>query len=351
MSNNQRQLGCPFGTHRVLEPEGALPQPAWRLDNRPVAYDNEILIDVHMLNIDAASFTQMEEAAGGDAAGVGRLIMDTVAKRGKQHNPVTGSGGVLIGDVLEVGPKHPDYTKTKPGDKIVTLVSLSLTPLHLDEVNGVNLATDQVEVRGRAVLFASGIYSILPDDMPERLALAVLDVAGAPAQTARLVRPGDTVFVIGAGGKSGLLCMYEAKRRAGVTGRVIGLGHSPASCQRAVESGFADLVLQGDAGQPLEVLRLVEEATGGKLCDVTINCVNVPGTEMASILATRDGGDLYFFSMATSFTAAALGAEGIGRDVNMIVGNGYCKGHAAMALNCLRESPMLRRMFEKQFVS
>ena len=342
--------GCPFGTHRVLEPAGALPQPAWRLDNRPEAYDNEILIDVHRLNVDAASFTQMEEAAGGDPAGVGRLIMETVAQRGKQHNPETGSGGVLIGEVLAVGPKHPASGRVKPGDKLVTLVSLSLTPLHLDEVTAVNLATDQVEVRGRAVLFASGVFSLLPADMDERLALAVLDVAGAPAQTERLVKPGDTAFVIGAGGKSGLLCMYEAQRRAGVTGRVIGIGHSDASCARARESGFADLVLQGNAANPLEVLRLVEEATAGKLCDVTINCVNVPGTEMASIMATRDGGDIYFFSMATSFTAAALGAEGIGRDVNMIVGNGYAAGHAAVALNCLRESGTLRRIFEAQFV-
>jgi len=212
------------------------------------------------------------------------------------------------------------------------------------------LATDQVDVRGTAILFASGIYSLLPSDIPERLALAVLDVAGAPAQTARLVRPGDTVLVIGAGGKSGLLCLYEARRRAGVTGRILGLGHSASSCARARESGFADLILQGDAGNALEVLRLVEGANDGRPVDVTINCVDVPGTEMASILATRDGGTIYFFSMATSFTAAALGAEGVGRDVNMIVGNGYAKGHAAVALNCLRESPVLRRMFEAQFL-
>jgi L-erythro-3,5-diaminohexanoate dehydrogenase len=310
-----------------------------------------MLIRVQTLNIDAASFTQMEHAAGGEPAGISKLITDTVAQRGKMHNPVTGSGGMLIGEVLEVGPAHPDYGRTRPGDRVATLVSLSLTPLHLEEVLSINMATDQVDVRGTAVLFASGIYAVLPPDIPERLALAVLDVAGAPAQTARLVRPGDIVFVIGAGGKSGMLCMYEAKRRAGVTGRVIGLGHSDASCARARESGFADLMLKGSAQRPLEVMEMVSEATDGRLADVTINCVNVPGTEMASILATREGGSIYFFSMATSFTAAALGAEGIGRDVNMIVGNGYAKGHAAVALNCLRESPVLRRVFEAQFLS
>jgi len=347
--SRQYPPGCPFGTHRSLEPAGSLPQPAWRLDNRPDPYDNEILVDVETLNIDAASFKQMESACGGDAAAVAALILDTVARRGKMHNPVTGSGGVLTGRVLDVGPRHPDHGRTSAGQKIATLVSLSLTPLWLDEIRSVNLETDQVEVSGRAIVFASGIYAVLPTDLPELLALAVLDVAGAPAQTARLVRPGDTVLVIGAGGKSGLLCMYEARRRAGVTGKVLGLAHSDASRLRAEDSGFADVVLQGDATRPLEILALVERSTAGALADVTINCVNVPGTEMASIMATRDGGTIYFFSMATSFTAAALGAEGIGRDVNMMVGNGYARGHAEIALNCLRESDKLRRVFEERF--
>lgn len=357
----QHLSGCPYGSHRSLEPPGSLPQPAWKLDNRPEADDNEILIDVETLNIDAASFKQMEAAAAAEAtaaeatgpariaAGVARLITDTVSRRGKMHNPVTGSGGVLTGTVLEVGAKHPDFGRTRPGERIATLVSLSLTPLMLEEVKSVSLATDQVQVRGKAILFASGIYAQLPADIPERLALAVLDVAGAPAQTARLVGPGDTVLVIGAGGKSGLLCMYEARRRAGVTGKVIGLAHSDASRDRAARTGFADVVLQGDATAPLEVLELVREAAGGALADVTINCVNIPGTEMASILCTRDGGTIYFFSMATSFTAAALGAEGVGRDVTMIVGNGYAAGHAQIALSCLRESRTLREQFETQF--
>ena len=58
--------GNKFGAHRVIEPQGVLPQPAWKIDNTMEIYDNEILIDVDTLNIDAASFTQIEEAEGGD---------------------------------------------------------------------------------------------------------------------------------------------------------------------------------------------------------------------------------------------------------------------------------------------
>ncbi len=347
----------PYGTHRVLEPAGSLPQAARKLDNRPEPYANEVLIDVETLNIDAASFTQIEKACDGDTKKMAAMIMGIVAERGKMQNPVTGSGGMLIGTVAEVGEElakeFASGAKTpslKRGDRLATLVSLSLTPLTINKIKRINKDTDQVDIEGRAILFESGLYARLPKDLPDRLSLAVLDVAGAPAQTAKLVRPGDTVFVLGAGGKSGLLCLYEAKKRAGVTGRVIGLGHSQTSYDRMVQSGFVDVPLKGDATKPQEVLALVEQATGGRLADITINCVNIPGTEMSSILATRDNGLVYFFSMATSFTAAALGAEGVGKDVAMIIGNGYTAGHAEITLALMRESPKLRAMFEEMFV-
>ncbi|HMM19509.1 MAG TPA: L-erythro-3,5-diaminohexanoate dehydrogenase [Selenomonadales bacterium] len=343
------KTGCLYGTHRVLEPKGVLPQPAWKIDNTMELYDNELLIEVDTLNIDAASFTQIKKEAQNDPAVVAQTMLDIVAKRGKHHNPVTGSGGMLIGRVAQIGPKWSGKTPVKVGDRIATLVSLSLTPLKIKAIKKVHLDKEQVEVEAQAILFSSGIYAVLPEDMPPALALAVLDVAGAPAQTARLVKPGDNVLIIGGGGKSGMLCLYEAKKRAGVTGKVIGLGSGRTSCERMRALGFADVVLQADATDPLAVMRAVAEATDGAMADVTINCVNIPGTEMASIMATRDYGVVYFFSMSTSFTGAALGAEGIGKDVTMLIGNGYCKDHAAFTLATVRENPVLYRTFQELY--
>lgn len=342
--------GSPYGTHRVLEPLGVLPQPAWKLDNTMAIYDNEILIDVSALNIDSASFTQIKSATGGDEARVAEMVKDIVAQRGKHHNPVTGSGGMLIGTVAEIGPALLGKVDLKVGDKIATLVSLSLTPLRIDEISKIHMAKDQIEIKGRAILFETGLYAKLPADIDEKLALAILDVAGAPAQTARLVKEADTVVVIGGGGKSGTLCVYEAKKRAGVGGCVIGVSPFAKDCQRMLELGWADHALQVDATDALALMEAVSKVTDGKLADVVINCVNIPNTEMGSILATRQRGKIYFFSMATSFTAAALGAEGVGKDVEMIVGNGYATGHAEFALSLLRESPKLRALFEQLYV-
>jgi L-erythro-3,5-diaminohexanoate dehydrogenase len=339
--------GCPFGTHRVISPKGVLPQPADVIDNTMEIYDNEVLIDVQTLNVDSASFTQIEKQAGGDVEEIKKIMKGIVAKAGKHKNPVTGSGGMLIGTVREIGPAYEGSLKV--GDKLATLVSLSLTPLVIEEINEVRPDIDQVDITGQAILFQSGIYAVLPEDMPETLALSVLDVAGAPAQAARLVKSGDTVVVIGGGGKSGLLCLYEAKKRAGVTGKVICVGGSEKSTDRARKLNLADVCFSFNATDAVGLYNKIMEVTDGELADVVINCVNIENTERSSILSCKTGGTVYFFSMATSFTKAALGAEGVGKDVNMIIGNGYCKNHAAISLEVLRESPELRKLFEELY--
>jgi L-erythro-3,5-diaminohexanoate dehydrogenase len=338
--------GNPFGAHRVLVPKRGLPQPAEKLDNdMSRIFDNEILVDVDLINIDAASFAQIRAEANDDDKVIVRIILDIVGKRGKMQNPVTGSGGMFIGRVAALGSAL-ENVGVGVGDPVASLVSLSLTPLFIDEIIEVRKEIDQVAVVGQAVLFESGILVRLPDDIPAPLALAVLDVAGAPAQTRRLVTPGQTVAVVGATGKSGILCVYEAVRRAGPKGRVIGIGYLEEELARLASLNLCETVAV-DARDALACHERLSTLTGGRLADVVINCVNVPNTEMGSILMCRDGGTIYFFSMATSFSKAALGAEGVGKDVTMLVGNGYARGHAEMALDILRDAPSIRALYEE----
>ena len=231
-------------------------------------------------------------------------------------------------------------------------MSLTLTPLLLEAIDGVDTATGQVRVRGKAILFESGIYARLPADLPVDVALAVLDVAGAPAQVRRLAQPGQTVCVIGADGKSGLLSCAQARERVGAHGRVVGIvpnAETPAA-QLLVENGYVDALVVADARDTIAILEALPGALP-HLADVVVNCVNVGGTELASILCCKDDGIVYFFSMSTSFTAAALGAEGVGKDVTMMVGNGYAKGHAAVALQTLRDHPAINEYFATRYAA
>jgi L-erythro-3,5-diaminohexanoate dehydrogenase len=340
--------GSPLGLHRVLAPAGVLPQAAWRLDAGPELWPDEVRVRVERLNLDAASFRQLREATGGAATDMRAAVCQIVAERGKMQNPVTGSGGMLTGVVEDAGPGSP--LGLAPGDRIATLVSLSLTPLVItDGLADWDGRSEQVPCQGHAILFGRSIATVLPTDLPAPLALAVLDVCGAPALTSRVVRQaagpaaaGPVVAVLGAAGKSGSLSAAAA-RRAGA-GRVIGVVPDDADAATLRAAGLADEVVITDARDPVALTGAVHGAGGPAA--VTVVCVDVPGCEGGAVLATADGGTVIFFSMATSFTAAALGAEGVAADVTMLIGNGYVPGHARLALDLVRAEPGVRALFE-----
>ena len=332
------------GLHRVLEPAGVLPQAAWRLDADPEIGLDEVRIAVERLNLDAASFRQLATKHAGDGAAVRAEVLQIINTRGKMHNPVTGSGGMLIGTVDAVGPHSP--LGLSVGDRVATLVSLTLTPLAItDALSSWDGHDEQVPARGHAILFARSIAAKLPDDLDPALALAVLDVCGAPALVDRVVaqRPAQarTVAVLGGAGKSGSLALVAARRRGA---RTVGIVPVEEEARRLRESGLADHVALADARDPVALARAVTEALGGP-ADVTVVCVDVPGCEHGAILSTAAGGTVIFFSMATSFAAAALGAEGLAADVTMLVGNGFVPGHAELALGLIREEPALQSLF------
>ncbi|MGH3368303.1 MAG: L-erythro-3,5-diaminohexanoate dehydrogenase [Nocardioidaceae bacterium] len=339
--------GVPTGLHRVLYPKGVLPQAAERLDTRWELWPDEVRVRVQRLNLDAASFRQLYTAHRGDGDAVRREVVEIVAARGKMHNPVTGSGGMLIGVVDEVGPSS--LLGLKVGQRISTLVSLTLTPLVIeDDLADWDGQSEQIPCRGYAILYGRSIAAVIPDDLTTELSLAVMDVCGAPALTARVVGEygGDTptVAVIGGAGKSGSLSLAAA--RAAGAGRTIGVVPVQSEVDLLRETGLADAVALADARDAVALSEAITAAGGP--ADITVVCVDVPGCEHGAILSTRDRGTVVFFSMATSFSAAALGAEGLAADVTMLIGNGYVPGHADYALGLLRDSTGVRRLFERR---
>ena len=335
----------PVGLHRVLEPAGVLPQAATRLDTRRDLWPDEVRIRVERLNLDAASFRQLERKHDGDGARVRAEVLDIVASRGKMQNPETGSGGMLVGSVEEVGERSP--LGLEVGDRVTTLVSLTLTPLVIEDgLARWDGCSEQVPADGYAILFGRSIAAVIPDDLPAELSLSVMDVCGAPALTARVVGQYDdpVVAVVGGAGKSGSLSLVAAKD-AGAA-RTIGVVPHQAEADLLEAAGIADAVTLADARDPVALSEAV--AAAGGPADVTVVCVDVPGCEGGAILATGAGGTVIFFSMATSFSAAALGAEGVAADVTMLVGNGYVPGHADYALSLLRGNAGVRSLFERR---
>lgn len=350
MSESFRPGGDALGLHRVISPRGLLPQAAEQLDPSLPPYQSEVWLDVDVLNIDAASFTQLEQVADSGGPSVAEQIEAIVQRRGKMQNPVTGSGGMLLGRVRAVGA---DYTGplrgVAVGTPVATLVSLTLTPLHIQAITEIRPKAHQVAVRGYALLPSSAPIAVLPSDLPEHLVLSVLDVCGAPALVDRWVRglpQGGRLMVLGAG-KAGVLSLLAAKvRRPDL--HLYAVDRDQAPLDAVAAAGLAENVAVVDAADAVAVRHQAHAWSDGQGMDAVINMASLPGTEMATILATRQRGLCLFFGMATSFTRVALGAEGVGADVDLLIGNGYAIDHADFALRLLRAAPAVQQLLAKR---
>ncbi len=350
MSVSFRPGGDALGLHRVLSPRGLLPQAADHLDTSLPPYASEVWLDVDVLNIDAASFTQLERVHAGGGPPVSEQIQAIVSQRGKMQNPVTGSGGMLLGRVRAIGP---DYTGplqgVAVGTAVATLVSLTLTPLHLESIDEIRPQAHQVVVRGYALLASSAPIAVLPADLPQALVLSVLDVCGAPALVDRWVErlPQDGRLMVLGAGKAGVLSLLAAKaKRPDLQLFAVDRDQTPLDAVAAI--GLAEQVAVVDASDAVAVRAQAQAWSQGQGMDAVINMASLPGTEMATILATRQRGLCLFFGMATSFTRVALGAEGVGADVDLLIGNGYAHGHAEFALDLVRSAPAVQQLLKQR---
>jgi L-erythro-3,5-diaminohexanoate dehydrogenase len=329
-----------LGTRRVLEPHGALPQAALRLDLSLPLQPYEIEVAVDTLCLDSTSFRQLVESSDRDPVKIGEAIMGIVAERGKMQNPVTGSGGILTGTVRGVGAQYRDPPPI--GARIVTLASLTLTPLRLESVGEVDLSSPHLPVAGTAYLPWTAPWADYPDDVPLEAALAALDVCNSASQTRALI-DGDThtVLVLG-GGHAGLLALAAARDSvSNDAARIVLMDADERICQRARELDLCDVAICADLRDAVSALQMLERS-GVPRADLTVVVVNATDCEAASILLTANHGTVLFFSMATAFTKAALGSEGMASTARMLIGSGYMHDRGAYAMELLSRDERLQ---------
>jgi L-erythro-3,5-diaminohexanoate dehydrogenase len=327
-----------LGADRVIAPAGALPQPAERLDASGPVRPYEFEVDIERLCLDSTSFRNIRERSDGDPARMADRILEVVAQRGKMHNPETDSGGVALGTVSAVGERYAE--PPRPGQRIVTLASLTLTPLRLTEVVRLDPADPQVEVRGTAYVCDRSAWGPVPEDLPLATVLAVYDVYGAGSLTNELVEEGDTVCVLGAG-HAGKLALAAA--RDGGAATVVAVDVAREAIELVERHELCDVGVTTDLRDPLAAIAALREA-GSPPADLTVVVVNATRCEPTAIALTKDSGTVLFFSMATNFSTAALTADGMSSGARLLIGNGYTPDLGAYALDLVRRTPALREL-------
>ena len=322
------------GAHRVLEPRGGLPQPAWRVDPHAPLRPSELALAVERISLDSWSFRQLWGEAEGDEGRFADLLFAVVHDRGKLHNPVTDSGGTLIGAVSELGGPAGAARGFQVGERVVPLTSCSAIPLALDRILAVNPAASEIEVEGRAVLPLAFPLGHVPDDLDPRLVIAAADTAGAPGLVHDLLPEGGRAVVLGANGIAGLLACAAAQERGA---RVLGVD---VAVRAVAETGVAEPV-EADATDARAVLDALERVGGGE-ADLVAHVAAAVGCEAAAVAAVAEEGTIVLFSLATSFQRCVNVADVFGKRPRMVISSALRLHHADLAYDLLRRHQRVR---------
>jgi L-erythro-3,5-diaminohexanoate dehydrogenase len=266
------------------------------------------------------------------------LIATIVAEHGKLQNPVTGSGGVVLGRVTVVGAAHC-AADLAPGELVVPLASLIAVPLELHTVGPVDPDSALVPVRGRAVVTGEMRCGRVASDLGPEVSLRAFDVYPVASYAQELASPGDHVLVLGAG-HAGLLAVAAARVAVGPIGLVTAVDIDADALERARAVDREVVTIQADVTDALGVASAMRDPA-----DLTLACTSVPGAEGAAILATASRGTIVFFSTATRFAAAALGADAVGSQAALVIPNGLTDDRGQIALDLLRAIAPLRSAF------
>ena len=334
-----------FGMHRVIEPKGIHPQAAWKLDNNLEIHDSEVLIEVKTININSSSFRQICSEYN-DLNKVKEVFLKIVELRGKLHNPITNTGGILLGRVKKIGKNYNNVANIKEGDYVIPLVSLSLIPLKIDKIKNIDISSAQLQVEGEAILFSSNLLIKVEEDIDAELLLILMDEAGSSLQAYLSSKVGDNILIMGANGKIGLLSAFAVREKIGNKGRLTGIVYTNNSKKTLEKYEVFDEIYVCDVTNPEESFKTIMQ-NNDRLFDLTINCVHTFGTETFSIFSTKEKGTIYFSNLTTNYNTACLIAEGIGREINIIPYKGYVEGHAEFTIELYKKHKDLRELIDK----
>ncbi len=330
-----------YGLDRVLEPRGMVPAAAWKIDNRRELGSREFRIRLERIHLEWDSFQQICSSCGFDEEKVRRKIADIIDKRGKLHNPFTGSGGILTGTVEELGTELDMEDAPQPGERICCITSLTCIPLYIQSIREIDYRYGQLICDGYAILFETTSVCRFDSKIPQAAALAAIDEVGSLFGAYQLAAEHEcqTIVIIARDAFTALI--YSAAVREGVgdaasvsiimhkdTKETLSKDEMTQLLQPLAESvHFADLT------QPVAAREYFQENAPQLMnVDQVIVADDIFGAETLAVLLTRPFGDVFFSSVLNHYLQAQIAAESIGKIVSMYASDQYIRDFPEFAV-------------------
>ena len=328
-----------YGTVRVQEPKFVVPTSAWRLDNSRNIRTDEMRVSVERIHLEGTSFSQICSEASNNPDKIRQNIIDIVIRRGKLHNPVTDTGGVLYGRVEAMGDEYVNSAGLKIGDRVICNASITSFPMHIENIGEIDWAYNQIEVKGYAILHSDIPMIKVDDSVPVKQMLFALDESGTLYKLSTILEGKTRFLIVGNNLLSNIIYGYVIRRALGseceitcVLDKRTGLGVRGDGVDRLVKRVF-DQVHMLDILRPVECIRQLGES----VYDLSVNCAEIPGAETVNIMATKDHGTVLFANLINNLNIALYITESISKSLEILGAEGYTEGYDKFDLELISE--------------
>lgn len=315
-----------YGLERVVAPAHVFPASAWQLNNSRTLKNGEMRISIRRIHIEGTSFRQIKQEANNDECEIKEKIKDIVNKRGKLHNPVTDTGGLLFGVIEEIAPDYDNVKNFKVGEEVICNTSLAGTPLYISNIKNIDSIYSQIEAEGYAIMLPGVPVIRKPQELPIDLLLFTFNESGTIYRVGKEAVGKKRFAVVGNNPLMNILFGYTIRKSAGPEAEIYCILDENALM--SVKGGridelmnyiFTEVAYQ-NLLRPVECLKHFNDYNQ---MDMSVNCADIPGAETVNVMGTKSGGTVIFANFISNYNIALYITEAIARDLKIRCADGY----------------------------
>lgn len=315
-----------YGLNRVIAPSQVFPASAWQLDNSRALKSGEVRVSVKKIHVEGTGFRQICQEANNDEVLIKEKLNEIVIKRGKLHNPVTDTGGLLYGVVEEISPDYNNVKGLAVGDEVILNASLACTPLYLDKILRVDKMYTQIDVEGYAIILPGLPVVKRPADLPVDLLMFTFNESGTLYTVSKEAAGKKRFAVVGNNPIMNLLFGYTIRKTTGEDAEIncifdinTEVALKGNKIERLMSTVFTDISYH-NLLRPVECLKAFNKVAP---MDMTVNCADIPGAETINVIGTRSGGTVIFANFISNYNIALYVTEAVSRNLKIRCADGY----------------------------
>ena len=329
-----------YGIQRVLEPQHVLPTSAWKLDNSRNIYPNELKVSIKRIHLEGTGFKQICTESNDDEKKIKQSIVDVVIRRGKLHNPVTDTGGLVMGVIEEIGAEYANHQGFEVGDLVICNASAASFPMHIENISAIDRAYNQVEAKGYVIVHNEIPVVKAPKGISNEMLMFAFDQSGTLYRLKTLLEGKNKFLIVGNSMLTNLLYGYVIRRELGQECEITCLLDKKSNTKIAGK-GIDNLIQNVfDEVNYLDILRPVEcmaKLGAESYYDLSVNCAEIPGAETINILATKPKGTVLFANLINNLNIALYITESISKPLDIRGAEGYLEGYDDFDIELVEE--------------